>query len=106
VVGSSRPGPREIDDALVVRARVFADHREGVLKQGAEILHAKAAGLIGDDHVVGEIGEVMAGLKPGRRAPDDVTIYKSLGSIVQDLAAGWFLYGEARREKLGALIPF
>jgi ornithine cyclodeaminase/alanine dehydrogenase-like protein (mu-crystallin family) len=79
-VGSSRAGPAEIDDALVVRARFFADHRAGVLAQGAEFLRAKA-------HVLGEIGEVMAGRIPGRTGPADVTIYKSLGSIVQDLAA-------------------
>jgi ornithine cyclodeaminase len=86
-VGSSRAGPVEIDNELVVRARFFADHREGVLAQGAEFLRAKAAGLIGDDHVLGEIGEVMAGTLEGRRSDGDVTIYKSLGSIVQDLAA-------------------
>jgi ornithine cyclodeaminase len=105
-VGSSRAGPREIDDALVLRARIFADHREGVLRQGAEILHAKAAGLIGDDHVLGEIGEVLAGRKPGRRSPGEVTLYKSLGSIVQDLAAGWFLYAEASAANLGARVSF
>jgi len=86
-VGSSRAGPAEIDNALVARARFFADHREGVLAQGAEFLRARAAGLVGDDHVLGEIGEVMAGTLPGRRSASDVTIYKSLGSIVQDLAA-------------------
>jgi ornithine cyclodeaminase len=56
-VGSSRAGPAEIASDLVVRARFFADHREGVLAQGAEFLRAKAAGLVGDDHVLGEIGE-------------------------------------------------
>jgi ornithine cyclodeaminase len=86
-VGSSRAGPAEIDNALVRRARFFADHREGVLVQGAEFLRAKAAGLVGDEHVLGEIGEVMAGTLAGRRSASDVTIYKSLGSIVQDLAA-------------------
>jgi ornithine cyclodeaminase/alanine dehydrogenase-like protein (mu-crystallin family) len=106
VVGSSRVGPREIDDALVFRARVFADHREGVLRQGAEVLHAKAAGLIDDGHILGEIGEVMAGLKSGRRSPDEVTLYKSLGAIVQDLASGWYLYGQARAANLGTLVSF
>ena len=86
-VGSIRAGPAEIDNALVARARFFADHRGGVLAQGAEFLRAKAAGLVGDDHVLGEIGQVMAGTLPGRVDPDDVTIYKSLGSIVQDLAS-------------------
>ena len=95
-VGSSRAGPAEIDDALVVRARFFADHREGVLAQGGEFLRAKAAGLVGDDHVLGEIGEVMAGTLPGRLGPADVTIYKSLGSIVQDLAAARHIVAKLR----------
>ena len=106
LVGSSRDGPREVDDALVVRGRVFADHREGVLRQGAEVRHAIAAGLIGEGHVLGEIGEVMSGAKVGRQAPGDVTIYKSLGAIVQDLYAGWFIYGRALAEGLGTEAAF
>lgn len=86
-VGSSRLGPREIDDALVARARFFADHEEGVRAQGEEFQHALAAGAIGPEHLLGEIGEVFAGTLPGRISDADVTIYKSLGSIVQDLAA-------------------
>ncbi len=86
-VGSSRAGPAEIAGDLVARARFFADHREGVLAQGAEFIRAREAGLIGEDHVLGEIGEVMAGAIPGRLGQGDVTLYKSLGSIVQDLAA-------------------
>jgi ornithine cyclodeaminase len=86
-VGSSRAGPAEIANDLVARARFFADHREGVLAQGAEFIHARDAGLIGEDHLLGEIGEVMAGNVAGRTGDADVTLYKSLGSIVQDLAA-------------------
>jgi ornithine cyclodeaminase/alanine dehydrogenase-like protein (mu-crystallin family) len=86
-VGSSRAGPRELDDALVARARLFADHADGVRAQGAEYLHALEAGAIGAEHLLGEIGQVFAGTLPGRVADGDVTIYKSLGSIVQDLAA-------------------
>lgn len=86
-VGSSRAGPRELDDALVARARLFADHEQGVRAQGAEYLSALGAGLIGEAHLLGEIGEVMAGTLPGRTSGAEVTIYKSLGSIVQDLAA-------------------
>ena len=106
LVGSSRAGPREIDDDLVVRARVFADHREGVLRQGAEILHAMAAGLVGEDHVLAEIGQVMAGAAAGRTGPDELTIYKSLGAIVQDLAAGWFVYRAAAAQGRGVDAPF
>jgi ornithine cyclodeaminase/alanine dehydrogenase-like protein (mu-crystallin family) len=92
VVGSSYAGPAEVDNELVATARFIADHREGVLAQGAEFLRAKAAGLVGDDHVVGEIGQVLDGAIPGRQSADQITLYKSLGHIVQDLAAAQALY--------------
>ena len=95
LVGSSHAGPREIDDALVAAARFIADYRLGVLAQGAEFLHARAAGLVNDGHIVGEIGEVLAGRLVGREHADQITAYKSLGHIVQDLACGWALYLDA-----------
>ncbi|MGZ3378627.1 MAG: ornithine cyclodeaminase family protein [Phenylobacterium sp.] len=85
LVGSSFAGPVEVDNDLVVRSRFIADYREGILKQGAEFLKAKQAGLIGDDHIAGEIGEVLSGRIEGRQSPDQVTAYKSIGHIVQDL---------------------
>ncbi len=91
LVGSSRAGPAEVDGALVARVRLIADHREGALAQGAEFLRAKVAGLVDDAHVAGEIGEVFAGALVGREHANQVTAYKSLGSIVQDLAAAAFL---------------
>lgn len=91
IVGSSYAGPVEVDNDLVVRSRFIADSREGVLAQGAEFLNAKKAGLIGDSHIVGEIGEVLAGRVAGRRSDDEITAYKSLGHIVQDLASAWAL---------------
>lgn len=87
LVGSSFAGPVEVDNELVGRSRFIADSREGVLAQGAEFLRAKAAGLIGDHHIVGEIGEVLDGRVAGRQSAAQVTAYKSLGHIVQDLAA-------------------
>ena len=92
VVGSSFAGPSEIDSELVVRARFIADFREGILRQGAEFLHAKAAGLVTDAHVVGEIGQVLDGQLAGRTSDDEITIYKSIGHVVQDLASAWALY--------------
>jgi ornithine cyclodeaminase len=92
LVGSSHAGPVEVDNDLVVRSRFIADSREGVLAQGAEFLRAREAGLITDAHIVGEIGEVLAGTIPGRQSPDEITAYKSLGHVVQDLASAWALY--------------
>ena len=93
-VGSGHAGPAEIDNNLVARSRFIADSREGVLQQGGEFLRAKAAGLIADEHIAAEIGQVLAGEIKGRRTPDEITIYKSLGHIVQDLSTAWALYSE------------
>jgi ornithine cyclodeaminase len=87
VVGSSRAGPSEIDTRLVAAARFFGDNRESVLSQGAEFINARTEGLVADDHFLGEIGEVLLGRCEGRRDDCEITIYKSLGHIVQDLAA-------------------
>jgi ornithine cyclodeaminase len=106
LVGSSYAGPREVDDALVARGRLFADHRDGVLRQGAEVLHAIEAGLIGEDHVLGEIGQVMSGELAGRLSEADVTIYKSLGAIVQDLVSGWRIYRRALEKGAGTKASF
>ncbi len=92
LVGSSHAGPVEVDNNLVVRSRFIADSREGVLNQGAEFLRAKDAGLIGDEHIVAEIGQVLAGEVEGRRSAREITVYKSLGHVVQDLASAWALY--------------
>ncbi len=91
VVGSSFAGPAEIDNELVKDARFIADSREGVVSQGGEFLRAKAAGLVDETHVAAEIGEVFAGKAQGRRSADEITLYKSLGHIVQDLTAAALL---------------
>jgi len=95
VVGSGYAGPAEVDNDLVVRSRFIADSREGVLQQGAEFLRARKAGLVGDEHVVAEIGQVLAGEVEGRRSAQEITVYKSLGHIVQDLASAWMLYSQS-----------
>jgi ornithine cyclodeaminase len=95
LVGSSYLGPVEIDTALVAKARYIADYRPGVLAQAAELAVARDAGVIDDTHVVGEIGEVFAGRVRGREDDDQITIYKSLGHVVQDLAAAAYLHGRA-----------
>jgi len=98
VVGSSAPGPTEIDDDLVVRSRFIADHRDHVLQHGAEFLRARTAGLIGDDHVIAEIGEVLSGVRSGRTDDAQITVYKSLGHAVQDLAATAYVYERHRTQ--------
>jgi ornithine cyclodeaminase len=68
-----------------------------VLAAGSEFLVAKEAGLIGDDHIVAEIGEVLLGRVPGRTSDQEITFYKSLGHIVQDLAAVRYVHQKASK---------
>jgi ornithine cyclodeaminase len=96
-VGSSHAGPAEIDHALVVASRYIVDSRRSALAAAAEFLRAKEAGLIDEHHIVAEIGEVLLGRVPGRTSPDEITVYKSLGHIVQDLAAVSYLHARAAR---------
>jgi ornithine cyclodeaminase len=92
LVGSSGPGPVEVDNALVARSRYIADSRASALDAAAEFLAAKKAGLVDDAHIVAEIGEVLLGRVPGRQSAEQITVYKSLGHAVQDLAAAAHLY--------------
>ena len=95
LVGSSYLGPVEVDTALVAKARYVADYRPGVLAQGAELAAARDSGAVDDSHVIGEIGEVFAGRLRARENDEQITIYKSLGHVVQDLAATAYLHERA-----------
>lgn len=95
LVGSSYLGPVEVDSELVARARYFADYRPGVLAQASELAVARDSGLVDDSHVMGEIGEVLGGRIAGREDDAQVTIYKSLGHVVQDLASAAYLQRKA-----------
>jgi ornithine cyclodeaminase len=97
LVGSSYLGPVEVDTALVAKSRYVADYRPGVLAQAAELAVARDAGIVDDTHVIGEIGDVFAGRLKAREDNSQVTIYKSLGHVAQDLAAIAYLHGRARR---------
>jgi ornithine cyclodeaminase/alanine dehydrogenase-like protein (mu-crystallin family) len=83
-VGATRPNWRELDDTLVRRARVFVDSREAALKESGDVI---AAG-----EVAGEIGEVVAGQKPGRKSPAEITLFKSVGVAVEDVVAADLVY--------------
>ena len=67
-----------------------------------EFLIPKSEGLIGDEHIVGEIGEVLLGKAPARTSPDEITLFKSLGIAVEDLAAAHYVYRAAQERGLGA----
>lgn len=98
LVGSSAPGPVEVDSALVARGRYIADSVENARLAAAEWLVARAEGAVGEDHLAGEIGQVLLGRIEGRRDAQEITLYKSLGHVVQDLAAANLVLARLRAQ--------
>jgi ornithine cyclodeaminase/alanine dehydrogenase-like protein (mu-crystallin family) len=104
LVGSSVPDRSEVDTALLLKARYFVDYRGSALAQAGEFLAAKRAGALGDDYIVGEIGQVVSGAVPGRQSDEEITIYKSLGVIAQDLAAAVRVLRLAEQRNVGTVV--
>lgn len=79
-IGATRPDWRELDDEVLARARLYVDSRDAATKESGDVMAAR--------EVVAEIGAVVAGVQPGRRSADEITLFKSVGVAVEDMAAG------------------
>lgn len=104
VVGSSIPTTAEVDTEVVTRSRYFVDYRESTLAQAGELFRAIDTGAVDASHIVAEIGEVLSGEVEGRRADDEITLYKSLGVIAQDLAAAGYVWRTAETRGVGDVV--
>ncbi len=104
-VGAPRPDWRELDTDVIVRARVFVDSRAAAVVEAGDIVGPVREGAITEAHIQAEIGEVFAGRHPGRTAAADVTLFKSLGLAVEDVATAHFAYAQARARAVGQEIP-
>lgn len=106
-VGSSIAAARELDSDTVAAASLFVDRRESTLNESGDYLSALREGAIaGPEHIRGEIGEILTGRAEGRRSRDEITLFKSLGIAIEDLAAAQFLYDKARRLGRGQWCEF
>jgi ornithine cyclodeaminase len=103
--GACFAATRELDTAAVVRARLIVDRRESTLAESGDFLIPRAEGAIGDDHIIGELGDVLLGGVVGRRSGDEVTLFKSLGIAIEDLAAAHYIYTQALATGIGASVP-
>jgi ornithine cyclodeaminase len=103
-VGACTPNARELDTAAVVRARLFVDRRESALHEPGEILTPLREGAITEDHIVGEIGDLLIGKVEGRRTAAEVTLFESLGLTVEDLAAARHIYRKALEQGRGVAL--
>jgi ornithine cyclodeaminase/alanine dehydrogenase-like protein (mu-crystallin family) len=92
-VGSYKPHIRELPGETVRRAALFVDDRRSALDEAGDILIPLREGLIGEDHIRAEIGQVLAGSAPGRSSDDEITLFKSVGNAVEDLAVAGLVLG-------------
>jgi ornithine cyclodeaminase/alanine dehydrogenase-like protein (mu-crystallin family) len=106
LVGSSTPKAREVDSETIAAASLFVDRRESTINEAGDYLLAVREGLIGPNHIRAEIGEVLKGDKPGRKSPEEITLFKSLGLAIEDLFAAEYLYRKAAERKIGSWVSF
>ncbi len=92
-VGSYKPHAREIPGETIRRARVYVDQRQASLEEAGDLIIPLRQNLIDEGHILAEIGEVLAGLKPGRISDGDITVFKSVGNAAQDLAVASLVIG-------------
>lgn len=100
-IGSFQPEVRELDSETISRSRVFVDNLEAAREEAGDIIIPVKEGVITWDTVEGEIGEVIAGEKPGRRAAEEITVFKSVGLAVQDAVVAVGAYLKARDGRVG-----
>ncbi|MFZ1397641.1 MAG: hypothetical protein WAS33_12115 [Candidatus Promineifilaceae bacterium] len=100
-VGSYTPAMQEVDVETVQRALVVVDERAAAWEEAGDLIQPLQAGLITEDHIYAELGEIAAGLKPGRTSPEQITFFKSVGVAVQDAIAGRIALENAVAHNLG-----
>ena len=105
-VGSYRPGVQEIPTETVLRAQVVVDHRASALAEAGDLLIPMAQGRFSEDRLYAELGEIIAGQKPGRTSPQAATLFKSVGVAIQDLAAAGHVLARGARLGLGTEVPW
>jgi ornithine cyclodeaminase len=85
-VGSYTPAMQEVDEGVVTRARVVVDTREGALAEAGDLVIPLRKGVVREEDLSTELGEVALGTRPGRTRADEITFFKSVGNAAQDLA--------------------
>ena len=103
-VGACTATTRELDAAAVAKSRLYTDRRESAMAEAGDFLLARGEGAVTDAHLLGELGEVLEGTIPGRRSDAEITLYKSLGIAVEDLASGRYVYQKALATGRGTVL--
>jgi ornithine cyclodeaminase len=105
-IGAFTPHMQEVPPELVRRAKVVVDSRQACMAEAGDILIPIREGLIPATHIHAELGELVSGRKPGRTSATEITLFKSVGNAVQDLAVGQLALGRAEHEGIGQMVDF
>jgi ornithine cyclodeaminase/alanine dehydrogenase-like protein (mu-crystallin family) len=105
-VGASVPSARELESDVVAEAALFVDRRESTVNESGDYLRAVEEAGIGPEHIRAELGQLLVGTLPGRRDDEELTVFKSLGLAVEDLAAAALCVERARERGMGVEVPF
>jgi alanine dehydrogenase len=105
-IGSYTPEMQEVPAETVARALVVVDSRSATLAETGDLLQPMQAGLFGEGHIYAELGEIVLGRKAGRKSPDQITYFKSVGVAVQDAMAAQLALENARQLGLGVEVDF
>jgi len=105
-VGTYSFKARELDSATMADAALFVDRRESALNEAGDYVIPAAEGAFGPEHIRAELGEVLIGNHPGRRSSEEITVFKSLGLAVEDLASAAHVYQKAQEQAAGTWVEF
>ena len=105
-IGTHSPKSREIDSGTMASARIFVDRRESALNESGDYLLAAQEGVVSPESILGEIGELLLGTKPGRTSAAEITLFKSLGLAIEDVASADYLYRKALDQNAGTWVDF
>ncbi len=100
-IGSYRPETREIDDDLIVRAKIVVDNMEGALSEAGDLIIPLNEGKITASSIHGDLGDLVTGRKPGRENPQEITLFKSVGFALEDIVVANRAYEKAQRSDSG-----
>jgi alanine dehydrogenase len=103
-IGSYKPEVQEIPEETVIRSVLVVDHRESAMEEAGDLLIPIKKGSIQETHIHAELGEIVAGEVVGRTSDNDVTLFKSVGVAVQDLAAATRVFEQAEKRDLGKMV--
>jgi ornithine cyclodeaminase/alanine dehydrogenase-like protein (mu-crystallin family) len=101
LIGSFKPDVREVDEEVIKKAKIVVDQKSAALEEAGDIIIPLKAGIITEKDIYAELGELAAGLKPGRTSDFEITLFKSVGLGIQDCAAAWLAYMRAKEKGVG-----